>query len=90
MQKRVELKIYGKVQGVFFRESGCKKGKELNLSGAVRNELDGTVVIVAEGEEKDLEKLIEWCKDGPDHAKVEKVEVKWLEPMGQFDGFEIK
>ena len=75
MQKQIVLKIYGKVQGVFFRDSSKKKARELNLSGWVRNESDGTVVIVAEGEEKNLKELIEWCKNGPNHARVDKVEV---------------
>ena len=62
--KHVNIKIYGKVQGVFFRDSSQRKAKELNLSGWVRNELDGTVQIVAEGEEKNLKELIEWCRAG--------------------------
>lgn len=90
MRKRVILKIYGTVQGVFFRDSAKKKAQELNLSGFARNELDGTVSIVAEGEEKDLSEFIEWCKGGPDHAKVEKVETEWLEPTNQFNDFSIK
>lgn len=90
MQKRVVLKIYGKVQGVFFRDSGLRKARELGLSGWVRNDSDGIVVIVAEGEEVDLEKLIDWCKDGPEHAQVEKVDVEWLEATGKFDDFIVE
>jgi acylphosphatase len=73
-----------------FRDSSRRKAQELNLSGWVRNEPDGTVVIVAEGEEKDLKELIEWCKNAPDYAKVDRVEVGWLEPTGHFDGFVVK
>lgn len=90
MQKQVVLKIYGKVQGVFFRDSSRKKAKELNLSGWVRNEPDGTVRIVAEGEEGDLKELIEWCKNGPNHADVDEVNVKWSDPTNQFSDFQIK
>jgi acylphosphatase len=89
MQKQTVLKIYGKVQGVCFRDSSQEKAKELNLSGWVRNEPDGTVIIVAEGEEKDLEELIEWCKNGPNYTKVEKVDVKWTESTS-LDGFVVK
>jgi acylphosphatase len=64
MRKRVGLKIYGKVQGVFFRDSSQRKAKELDLSGWIKNEPDGTVRITAEGEEKDLKELIEWCRAG--------------------------
>ncbi len=90
MKRQAVLKIYGKVQGVFFRDSSRAEAQELNLSGWAKNEIDGTVEIVAEGEDKNLKKFIEWCKYGPDHAEVEKVDVKWTKPMGQFDGFAIK
>lgn len=90
MKKQIVLKIYGKVQGVFFRDGSRRKAKELNLSGSVSNEPDGTVAVVAEGEEKDLKEFIEWCKNGPDHAKVDKVDVEWAEPAGEFDDFTIK
>jgi len=91
MKKRVELKIYGQVQGVFFRDSGQRKAKELNLFGWVRNDLDGTVQIVAEGEEKDLKELIAWCRaGGPEYAKVDRVKIEWSEPDNRFNEFMLK
>ena len=99
---QIILKIYGKVQGVFFRDSSRMKARELNLSGFARNELDGTVQIVAEGEEEKLKEFIEWCKNakpapekregwqGPDHAKVEKVEIEWKESAKQFNDFTVE
>lgn len=90
MQKQITLKIYGKVQGVFFRDSSRKKARELGLSGWVRNEPDGTVAIVVEGEEKSLKGLIAWCKGGHAYAKVEKVDVGWFLPTGKFVDFVVK
>lgn len=90
MQKQIIFKIYGKVQGVFFRDSSRIKAEELNLSGWVRNEPDNIVQIVAEGEDRDLKKFIEWCKYGPDNAEVEKVDMKWEKPTGEFAGFSVK
>jgi len=90
MKKQIVLKIYGRVQGVFFRDSSREKAKKLNLKGWVQNEPDRTVHIVAEGQEKDLKELIEWCKNGSDQAKVEKVNIEWLEPTGQFNDFVVK
>lgn len=49
MKKRIVLKIYGRVQGVFFRDSTKRKAEELDLLGWVRNEAGGAVQIVAEG-----------------------------------------
>ena len=90
MQKRIVLEISGRVQGVFFRDSSWKKAGELGLVGWVKNDADGFVRIVAEGGERALQELIAWCKDGPEHAKVERVDVKWVEPTGELDGFLIK
>ncbi len=90
MRKQINLKIYGKVQGVFFRDSSRAEAIGLNLSGWAKNEIDETVEIVAEGEDKDLIKFIEWCKYGPDHAEVEKVNIKWTEPTGELDCFTVR
>jgi len=90
MKKRLVIKIYGKVQGVFFRDSSRIKAQELNLSGWAQNESDGTVKMVVEGEDTNLQKFVEWCKYGPDHAEVEKVDVKWFASSGEFADFVIK
>lgn len=89
MQKQIVLKIHGKVQGVFFRATSQIEARELNLFGSVRNEMDGTIKIIAEGEDKDLKKFIEWCKYGPDHAEVEKVDVEWMESTNKFIDFKV-
>jgi acylphosphatase len=90
MIKRIVLKIYGEVHGVSFRYYTQQKARSLNLIGWVRNEPDGTVKIMAEGEEKNLKKLVDWCYNGVRFAKVDKVEVKWEEASGEFKEFEIK
>ncbi len=84
------LKIYGWVQGVFFRDSAQKKAKELKLVGWVSNASDGTVEVLAEGEEEKLKELIKWCYNGPRLAKVDKVDVEWQEATGQFKEFGVK
>ncbi|MBL7155453.1 MAG: acylphosphatase [Candidatus Portnoybacteria bacterium] len=89
-KKQVILKIYGRVQGIFFRDSTRRKARKLGLTGWVRNESDRTVKVVAEGEKKKLEELIKWCYNGPIIARVEKIDVEWQEAAGQFEGFEIK
>ena len=70
------IKVYGKVQGVFFRDSTRKKAGELALTGFVRNEPDGSVYIEVEGEDIELEKFVSWCNAGPSNAKVEHVEIR--------------
>jgi len=88
--KRVILIIHGRVQGVFFRDSARRQAKKLGLTGWVSNQEDGTVKLVAEGKQEDLEKLIKWCYNGSIIARVDKIDVQWQEVTGQFDKFEIK
>ena len=59
MTKRVEIRITGKVQAVGFRFAAQREALNLGLVGFVRNEPDGSVVIIAEGEEQDLRRLAE-------------------------------
>lgn len=87
--KSVYLEIYGKVQGVFFRLSTQKKAYELDLVGWVQNRADRSVEAFAQGEEESLQKLIEWCHQGPTHARVDKVEVQWSTEEKEYTSFEI-
>jgi acylphosphatase len=75
LMKAVHLKIYGVVQGVFFRQHTLEKAKEHGINGWVRNCTDGTVEAEAEGEEDALLQFIEWCHEGPQRAEVDKVDV---------------
>lgn len=76
---RLTLKIHGFVQGVGFRWNIRRLAEESRLVGYVKNLLDGTVEVIAEGEEEQLKKLLEYCKIGPQRAIVEKVEEEWNE-----------
>ncbi len=77
----------GKVQGVYFRASTKDVAKDLGLSGWVRNQADGTVMIHAEGDENAVNQLIDWCKRGPEYAVVKSVDVAdaVIEGYGSFD-----
>lgn len=75
MLKHINIKIYGLVQGIFFRVSAKEQAEKLNINGFAQNESDGTVYIEAKGEKENLDKFINWCKNGPELAKVEKIEV---------------
>jgi len=90
MNKRIVLKIYGRVQMVLYRDSTRHQAKKLGLTGWVSNQDDGTVKVVAEGDKNDLKKLVDWCYNGSILAKVKKMDVDWQEATNQFDKFEIK
>ncbi len=87
--KRVELKIFGDVQGVSFRAWTKEIAESLELAGYVKNEPDGSVEIIAEGEESALKNLIEKCYNMSD-ARVERINVRWKEVKREFKGFNIK
>jgi len=90
MIKMAIITVSGKVQGVFFRDGIVITAKELGLAGWVKNESDGTVKVLAEGDESGLEKLIKYCQTGPKFAKVARLEVKWEEAKGEYNKFLIK
>jgi acylphosphatase len=86
---RRRITVSGRVQGVFFRETARRRAESSRLSGWVRNNPDGTVEAVFEGEEKAVERLVDWCREGPRGARVEWVDVAAEEPEG-LDGFAVR
>lgn len=81
--------VHGRVQGVFFRAETRKTAKLLGLSGWVRNLRDGSVEALFEGDRSDVERAVEWCRQGPAAAVVKQLDVEWLEPGG-LTGFEVR
>ncbi|MCD6457954.1 MAG: acylphosphatase [Thermofilum sp. ex4484_82] len=86
---RAHVFVSGIVQGVFFRANTRRVAKQLGLKGFVRNLRDGRVEAVFEGEEEAVKKAIDWCRKGPPLARVDKVEVLWEDPKGDFEDFYI-
>lgn len=89
MPKTISVKVYGKVQGVFFRQSTKEKATTLGLTGWVKNQSDGSVQIAVSGEPETLDEFVAWCKQGPSRAKVENILIEILDTV-QFEGFFIK
>ena len=89
MKKRYRVTIHGRVQGVMFRHNAAKMAEKSDVKGWVRNNPDGTVEAVFEGEDADLEKVISWCRKGPIGSKIDRVDVKEERFTGKFDDFEI-
>lgn len=77
------------MQGVFFRDSVKRKAEKWGIRGFVRNEMDGSVYIEAEGSEEALEKLVSWCWEGTVISSVAKVEIEEGDMKG-FEDFQIK
>jgi len=83
------MKVSGKVQGVWFRASTREEALKLGLSGSVWNNPDGSVGIIAEGEEEQLQKFLAWCRRGPSQARVTDLACDWQESRREFEGFTI-
>jgi acylphosphatase len=88
--KRVHVYISGRVQGVFFRAETQRTAKSFNLTGWVRNVVDGRVEAVFEGDEANVGKMIAWCHIGPPAARVEEVLTGEEPYTGEFRDFNIK
>jgi acylphosphatase len=86
---RVELRIVGRVQGVFYRASARARASALGLTGYARNLNDGAVEVVAEGDEASLDQFVAWCRTGPPAARVIRVEVARAVATGEFAAFDV-
>jgi len=86
--KHINIKVTGKVQGVFFRASTKAVADQMGVKGFVKNEKDGSVYVEAEGEPAILEMFVDWCKEGPEKAKVENVEIAEGE-LKNYRNFEV-
>lgn len=84
--KAIRIEVFGRVQGVYFRANTCQKAMELGINGRVKNQDNGSVEIIAEGEEDLLEELINCCHKGPVLAKVSSVIITSILPQG-FNNF---
>ena len=83
------VRIYGRVQGVFFRNWAMDRARALGVRGWVRNRRDGSVELVAYGEDDAVEALTAACRNGPAAAKVERIEVDIAEGEGPPAGFRV-
>lgn len=87
---RIHAHIYGKVQGVFFRLSTQKKAQAAGVSGWVRNRPDGSVEAVFEGDQAAVDTVLEWCRNGPSHARVDRVITKAEIFSNRYDDFTVQ
>ena len=81
------LRIEGRVQGVWFRESMREEAAARGVTGWVRNRLDGSVEATIEGSPEAVRQMTEWARRGPARAEVHRVE-EFEAPSGSFTTFE--
>jgi acylphosphatase len=74
--------VHGHVQGVFFRDTTMRRAVDRGVAGWVRNNPDGTVEAVFEGDPDAVDAMVRFAHEGPRGAIVERVEVIEEEPEG--------
>jgi acylphosphatase len=89
-QERLSARITGRVQGVGFRNFTQMRARQLELTGWVRNEQDGSVRLEAEGPRGALEELLDAVHEGPRMARVNEVSADWEEATNEFDTFRVR
>lgn len=88
-RRAVDVTITGRVQGVFFRARTQEQAARLGVAGWVANEPDGTVAGHFEGAPAAVDALVEWCRSGPERARVDDVRVSEATPDGAA-GFDVR
>ncbi|CAA9276310.1 MAG: Acylphosphate phosphohydrolase, putative [uncultured Acidimicrobiales bacterium] len=81
--------VEGRVQGVFFRDSCARRARAEGVAGWVRNRADGRVEAWFEGPPQAVENLVAWCRQGPPHATVTRVDVT-AESSAGLEAFRIQ
>ena len=87
--KHLNIRVSGKVQGVFFRASTKEQADRLGVRGFVCNEPTGQVYIEAEAEEEKLKLFLQWCGQGPANARVDDVKIE-ESSLKNYHSFEVR
>lgn len=87
---RVKVIVKGMVQGVNFRYYSQRQAAKFNIAGWVKNLPDGSVAAVFEGDEQDVEAMVQWCRRGPPSAHVTELIAQPEEYRGEFSSFSVK
>lgn len=89
VEKSVSIQVYGKVQGVGFRYHTHKAAQRFGVKGFVQNKAGNAVYMEAEGESLAIDMFCEWCRNGPDWARVTDISIQ-NQPIVGYIGFIIK
>ena len=90
VQNYERMRVYGRVQGVLFRDSTRRKARALGVKGSIKNLVDGSVEIIAAGERNKISELFDWAKRGPIFARVDRFEFDNVPAEAKFDDFIIQ
>ncbi len=88
--KQFEIIVSGRVQGVGYRYFVVQKAREMEITGWVKNAVDGSVIIVAQGIEPELKTFIDYLYIGPTLSRVDRISVNEMQLQSIFDNFSVK
>lgn len=89
MNKELEVKLHGRVQGVRLRYIVQNKANNSNLNGCVFNRGDGSVEVVVQGNKKDLQNFLTWLQESPGFSNVSGLQYQWRKPSRKFKDFSV-
>ncbi len=84
-----KVRVFGRVQGVFFRQGAVNLARVLGVDGWVHNARDGSVEAHIKGDAAAVEQMVEWMRHGPSQARVEDIIVEDVEPE-DVNGFAVR
>ena len=88
MEKAVSITVTGRVQQVGYRHYTRLAAQDYDIKGKIENKADGTVYIEAQGEEKNLQEFIDFCRRGPVWARVDNIDIQPIDVNEQYTTFE--
>ena len=90
IKSSVHILVTGKVQGVFFRQATKVIAIKNHVTGWVKNLESGQVEILLEGEDQNVNSIVEWCHNGPANSRVDEIKIEQQKFSGQYSNFEVR
>ena len=90
MKVQYELNITGRVQGVGYRYFAAQKANEMGIKGWVKNAVDGSVIVVAQGIEEEIKTFIDYLYIGPTRSRVDQISKVKFNTLSDFNNFSVK
>ena len=86
----LKAKVYGKVQGVWFRKYTLDSARDIGVVGMVKNLVDGTVLVNASDKNENLREFKELLENGSTNSRVDKIDYSWEDLSIEYSTFEIE
>ncbi|MDM8529764.1 acylphosphatase [Anaerolineales bacterium HSG25] len=90
MTKRMRMLIEGQLQGLNFRLNAQEEAQRLSLVGFIRTLSDGRIEIDAQGEEPQLDTLLEWCQTEPQGKRISSIFYRFEDSMLSYTEFAVR